>query len=866
MNEREIGKQSLITSLSEIGFTFLPNTKNILQKTLELQKGKKVTWIWSFCDQIDCITNLNKHNSSYLIIHINRSPKNIIAALFHANSSIEFFNEDLNSKSTSFVRSILRYFAEYQIQLDSQSIQKIFGLDSFFYHLAQKLMETSEFDKIRWKTLFIPYYDEGTIDDLLLFSHSYLSFLLKLFILKQTENTGLTTQNLKSKLQAYPSFCDVFFTKDLFSGILYNIKLTTIFDCLIPKLNFQQVDLFSIIFQELISLKTRQSLGEVYTPSSLIRLMVQKKISDQESFLDPACGTGSFLIEIYSHLKETEKLTENTELYGIDVNPLSVMATITNFYLLQQGTFPEKCPQIKIFHADALISEDNPSIAKVIEKKVDFIIGNPPWINISGIYRREYKEFLKNLAKQLNILYPIESKNTEICTIFFNQSRNLYLKKGGEIFFIFPASVLNGRQHVYFRYFPGFKDIEIWRFKQDIFKIHSICLYARNSGQDQKPFENREALKKRLILSSFLLSIDNNGDIIQDSRKRIPLIPIYIKDAKNGSFPLVGRYNPLSLVPKELQSVVPTRSPYYSQVKGGLRIVPRRWVVIQEHPPFNETVIIHPDMSQQAKSQWITPPYKKAEVESKYIHEFVKSEFLIPYTFVQTKYAFIPIRPTKKAILERNVIETSHLLPYASKFYRFLDAEYRKRIKKSASMPTLADNFTYNGRLLPTNVILQSHEVMVVHNSIGSIVKSAVIRHPLLLDNSLYYIILENIEEAYYLCGVLNSNLMTSLVRLIGSTGSRGSLRNIHKNPYNFSIPHYSSSPLQNEIANLCKKIERYVQRFVLDSQKSTSPRSNKTEQVIIKPRTIQNRLLTDLTYKEYTFTLDSLVREILIH
>jgi hypothetical protein len=115
---------------------------------------------------------------------------------------------------------------------------------------------------------------------------------------------------------------------------------------------------------------------------------------------------------------------------------------------------------------------------------------------------------------------------------------------------------------------------------------------------------------------------------------------------------------------------------------------------------------------------------------------------------VNIQYTFIPIRLTKDAISDRKVINTENLLPQASKFFKNLDAEYRERIKSSASMKTLADNFTYNNRLLPTNVLLKDSQIMVVHNSIGSIVKSAVIREPILLDNSLYYLILDDIDEA----------------------------------------------------------------------------------------------------------------------
>ena len=66
----------------------------------------------------------------------------------------------------------------------------------------------------------------------------------------------------------------------------------------------------------------------------------------------------------------------------------------------------------------------------------------------------------------------VEAKNTEICTIFFNKCRDLYSKFGGIIYFVLPASVLNGRQHVYFRYFDSFDSFETLRFTPAELRLH----------------------------------------------------------------------------------------------------------------------------------------------------------------------------------------------------------------------------------------------------------------------------------------------------------------------------------------------------------------------------------------------------------
>jgi SAM-dependent methyltransferase len=862
MTEWALRKCDIITILRKIGFQYALYSDQVLIYCPEPRNNVQIKWIWSFHKILgEESQEGNTIKSNNIVFYINSSEKNISAECIQLNSRIQLFNGTIDKERFQFEESLLKYFQK--TDLDSQSIKTVFGTQSFFYHLIEKFAELDGQEKKVWFDRFKEIYDERNLTDALYLNHKYLAFLLMDCVFKHENSSVFSKRGLENKLQLFPQFYDFILTENLVHFAYLGNQIQLLFDILFPSMNFISGDLFAEISQELITLQIRHPLGEVYTPKKVIQQMIQNKISTQTSFLDPSCGTGSFLVEIYSLMKKSRIITtKEIYLYGIDINPLSVMSTMANFMIILNNHELRQQVKVQIFNCNALYPDPN-ILTNIIKKNIDLIIGNPPWINLSAIISREYKEKLKILAKNLQILYPIESKNTEICTIFFNQCRDLYLKKEGEIFFLMPASVLNGRQHVFFRYFPSFQNIEVWRFATDIFKIHSICLYAKNTT---KLIEDKESVRNRLVLKSILFIVDKKGNLYKTEEKS-SLVPLYIKEVKEGSFPMVGRYNPISSIPESLQGVIPTGSPYYPMVKGGLRIVPRRWVTVQEKPPFTKTVVIHPDIKQQAKPQWSEPPYSQMKVESQYLHAYLKSEYLIPYAFVRVLYAFIPICSTIEAIKDRKVINTTDLSPNASNLYQLLYTEYRKRIKKSASMKTLADNFTYNNRLLPTNVLLKSSQVMVVHNSIGSIVKSAIIREPILLDNSIYYVILDDLQEAYYLCGILNSSVMTNLVRMIGSTGSRGSLRNIHKNPYNFPIPTFDRSANHIEIVNLSKKLENLTHKLIFRNLEFSSTiyidliNSLKFN---MGPRTIQRMVLTNDNFKQLRKKLDRAVRTII--
>ena len=80
----------------------------------------------------------------------------------------------------------------------------------------------------------------------------------------------------------------------------------------------------------------RRQLGEYYTPDWLARAMVRELVSDplNQRVLDPACGSGTFLVEAIAHFLEAaerESLEPAATLErlrvavtGIDVHPVAV--------------------------------------------------------------------------------------------------------------------------------------------------------------------------------------------------------------------------------------------------------------------------------------------------------------------------------------------------------------------------------------------------------------------------------------------------------------------------------------------------------------------------------------------------------------
>lgn len=189
--------------------------------------------------------------------------------------------------------------------------------------------------------------------------------------------------------------------------------------------NFRPAELY----EALITSKEKKNLGQVYTPINIINKMLSqlyeiKAIEKNTKILDPSCGGGYFLIELFTKIKTVlgdeldDKYIIENMLYGIDIDDFSIFLTKTGILFASSYT---DVLNFNIFNYDYLTDSFK-------FNKFDIIVGNPPYVG----HKSSSKEYKKILYERYSDVFYDKA---DISYCFFKKSKDL-LKSDGIISFI----------------------------------------------------------------------------------------------------------------------------------------------------------------------------------------------------------------------------------------------------------------------------------------------------------------------------------------------------------------------------------------------------------------------------------------------
>jgi len=265
--------------------------------------------------------------------------------------------------------------------------------------------ELGKAEKTAEKTAHLYQMPGGVRLKQLLFAiHTYYAFLMKIIAVEllsmQRESTitsvvrglgALDDDALKERLTRLESGADFidqgienFLEADFFRWYLdgWNKSLANAFRTIVRALSsFEPAtpvlepdwtrDLLKKLYEMIVPRKLRHDLGEFYTPDWLAGYLIDRSgyAGDPNNrFLDPACGSGTFLVEaihlVIQNMRSRKKVDwENVgrlilnNIVGFDLNPLAVLAARTNYLIAFASFIPFVRPiSIPVYLCDSILA------------------------------------------------------------------------------------------------------------------------------------------------------------------------------------------------------------------------------------------------------------------------------------------------------------------------------------------------------------------------------------------------------------------------------------------------------------------------------------------------------------------------------
>ncbi|WP_164671175.1 Eco57I restriction-modification methylase domain-containing protein [Virgibacillus doumboii] len=220
----------------------------------------------------------------------------------------------------------------------------------------------------------------------------------------------------------------------------YKLNANTIHDLYNETKNLQfflDIDyIVGSLYEKSQNKEIRKALGQYFSDRKYINMILERiPIGCDDKILETSSGGGSFLSESYKHIikkfnfqdkKKQLEILENN-FYGVDIDPFCVNLTKLNLLLTHNEL---ELKNLKIFNQDFLNTE--------INKKIDVIIGNPPY---NATLKKDVKELMKANYQDITMSDNEVTGTLNSAALFIRKSIDI-LKEGGYLGFIIPNSIL----------------------------------------------------------------------------------------------------------------------------------------------------------------------------------------------------------------------------------------------------------------------------------------------------------------------------------------------------------------------------------------------------------------------------------------
>jgi len=429
--------------------------------------------------------------------------------------------------------------------------------------------------------------------------------------------------------------------------------------------------------------------------------------------------------------------------------------------------------------------------------KVDYVVGNPPWLAYRYIKDKDYKSKVKTMTVNYGLLEGKDVKlftHLDTSTLFFVYSESHFLKDNGTIAFVLPKTTIQpAKQHLNFQN-RGFTELHDFTNVSPLFNVRSV------------------------------LAIKNKNHF---TTKNIPMfvyegrLPVKNMDLSSAKKHLTIEKESKSFVSRAIQSKY-----YYGRFLQGATIVPRCfWFVQQDKNAAEHNAVPFVETSEEAYEESKKPWDIKLQgrIEKQLLYETVLAKGLVSFGIIRTETIFLPVIKSKNSfsIADANALLEAGL-ENSVKWLQETEKIWEKH--RQSEDRNLIQWLNYNQKL--TKQVLDAPFV-VLYNSSGTNLAAALYLRDsdrkrrfdiagFCADAVTYYFYPNTVQEGYYLLACLNSDIVNDMIKQFQPEGLWGA-RHIQRRPFE-ACPIVQFDPnnsIHNDLAQFGKSCTEIVDGYL---------------------------------------------------
>jgi len=432
------------------------------------------------------------------------------------------------------------------------------------------------------------------------------------------------------------------------------------------------------------------------------------------------------------------------------------------------------------------------------ENRVDVLIGNPPWLAY-----RHMPDYMQETFKEMSKARGLWRGNTvathqDLSGLFVARAVQQYLKVDGSFAFVLPNPVLDRG------YFSGFRagkyigkaeepatvafsgSWDLRRIRPHLFPRGSAVVFGKRTRGETRTLPDE--------------TIRWTGTIPRSAHSWADVAPHLTQE-------------PARLV---IRNDDEGPSPYGPRFVQGATIVPRVLFFVQPQPssPLGFGAgrrAVRSERSSTEKPPWKNLPDLTGVVESEFVRPVLLGESVLPYRILPPREAVLPL--VGHQLIDESASDLD-LYPGMADWWQ--NAQSQWEAHRSSARLSLLERLDFRRGLSEQ---LPGAELRVVYGKAGMHVAAALVEdRNAIIDHKLYWGAVKSRDEAMYLCAILNSPVLTELVRPLMSYGKDE--RDVDKHLWKLPIPLYdSSNPVHNRLAELGAAEADLIKQLEIDEQ-----------------------------------------------